>query len=890
MDEGETEDGIPTWLSRTPKGESTTDSVHMLLIRSMGRKLISQAHENAVQNIGELRQLVEQWETEEQAYYEASASGVAPSEPTDVDLRFESHVQRFFAQRHQPACSVTESFEEERGNGPWTAELVQNIYKNVKSTWQYPISPTDENGLSDELEQSERDLAFPSLISRCVSSEYVEEKRWKDVLYADRRPYMSVPPSYNSRRLSENREEAFANLKREYFFELLRKEQFAEAVRCSSSDSQGETDSSYALKQDLASSTPGSLAPPRKPLYRATHDDDVTMSDTLRLLSTDEGFSFPLIADSEGRGLNMDIPSSVPYMDVIPENVFEELAEDDPDMYRTRPFLVLMDSPDGDDGQDSTNGSLTPKDLLEFGVSSTESSQPMEQIETPSGVSEYDVLSPFSFPLAPPACFRPPETSPQSERTVEESGVSSQDTSSFSIEERSPTSSLGTAEDKFLSVEPDDGRLSQDSPFLMPDLCETSIVAYTFIQEDLISAVYATEPSPTSSQTSLSNIERIQPAESPVNTFDNSEDDSLCLNLPEEAFINEGSITTEHTSLLTKQITDEIDCLVRIGGDELVPNMYAAGGPHVLMKEEIVSETNTSMAFDDTTSTTQTFEPTEQYIMRDVFCQVDEGAFSNDSKTSMQTKHEVKGGESFSRDLSFSGGGSDQQRGGIESMTPLSMGFSDEIIEQNANVRAQQVPTVVENSVTTTKTTFYVEGMSPDLSVSDLNVPISTSPIDVTKENFAPKESATGIDTSTLSMVPSPNSNSSRSVDSLSIAPFLSGSDLSLPTEKSDWSVLSAAEESSSELDLFAKASNVTGMYQSDSFPVDYNICCQESCAPLLKSKVKCERASPSSNSCTVPIPLGKEMLPVLGNVIQVMESIFSASGAAGQLISRLGQ
>lgn len=902
------EDGMPDWLSRPLTEESIgcpADSANMLWIRSMARRLISEAHENAIQNIGELRQLVEQWEIEEQAYCEASVSGGASSAPTDVDLRFASYVQRFFAQRQQFASSITGPLEQEQGKVPLTAELVQDIYKKVKSTCQYPISPTDKQGLSFELGSSETHLAFPSLISRCVSSEYVEEERWKDVLYADRRPYMPVPPSYNSRRLSDNRVEAFATLKEEYFFELLRKEQFSEAVRCSSSDDQGKTDVSYTLKQDLAYrdsrfepsraqsiSTPGSLAPPRKPLYRVTHDDTVTVSDSFRYLSTEDRFSFPLITDSEGRGLNMDIPSSGSYMDVIPENVFEELAEDDPatDMYRARPFLVLMDSPDVDDGQDSTNSSLTPKDALEFGLSSTESSQPTEQTETPSGVSEDDVVSPFGFPLAQGACF-PLETSSRSERNVEESGVSSRDISSFSIEERSPMSSIGSAEDKFFTSDLDDGGLRQDIPFLLPDMGETQIVAFTFLREDLVSAVYATEPSPTSSQMTLSNIDRIQPAQSPENTFDITEDDnSSFLVLPEEALIQEGPITTQHSSVSPKQRTTEIVSLERIGGDELVRNMYAAGVPHVLMKEELVSEvicsTTSLLAFDDTTSIMQASEITEQYIVRDVCCQVDEGAFSNHFKTSNITKHEVESVESFSRDLSFSGGGSDQQTEDIERMTPLSMGFPEETMELNTSVGVQPVPTVIEKNVTKTNiTSFYVEGMSPDLSVSNLKVPICASPIDVTKENVVPKESATCMDTQILSLVLSPTSSCSRSTDVLSVAPFLSGSESSLLPEKPDWSVtvMSTAEESSSESGLHDKAANIKGISQNISPPVDYN-------GDTLKSKVKRERTSPSSNSSTVQIPLRKEMLPVLGNVIQVMESIFTASGAAGQLISRLGQ
>lgn len=917
----ETEDGVPDWLSRHLTEESRgcpVDSVNMLWIRSMARRLISEAHENAIQNIGELRQLLEQWETEEQAYCEASASGGASSAPTDVDLRFESYVQRFFAQRQQFACSLTRPLGQEQGNVPLTAELIQEMYKNIKRTWQYSISPTDKQGLSSELASSETNLAFPSLISRCVSSEYVEEERWKDVLYADRRPYMPFPPSYNSRRLSDNRAEAFATLKEEYFFELLRKEQFAEAVRCSSSDDQGETNVLYALKQDLAYrdskfepsraqsiSTPGSLAPPRKPLYRVTHDDTVTVSDSFRYLSTEDRFSFPLIADSEGRSLNMDIPSSVSFMDVIPENVFEELAEDDPatDMYRTRPFLVLMDSPDGDDGQDS-NSSLTPKDALEFGVSSTESSQPTEQTETPSGVSEDDVVSPFGFPLAQGTCCRPLDTSPRSERNMEESGISSRDTSSFS-NERSPMSSTGSAEEKFFTSDPDDGGLRQDIPFLMSNMDETQIVAFTFLREDLVSAVYATEPSATSSQTSLSNIDRIQPAQSPENTFDISEDDNNSfLVLPEESLIQEGPITTQHSSLSPKQRTDEIDSLERIGGDELVQNLYAAGVPHVLMKEELVSEvicsTTCLLAFDDTTSINQTSEIMEQYLVRDVCCQVDEGAFSNHFKTSNMTKHEVESSESFSKDFLFSGGCSDQQTEDTERMTPLSLGLSEETMELNANVRAQPVPTVVEKNVTKTNiTSFYVEGMSPDISVSNLEVPISTSPINVTKENVVPEESVTCMETPILSLVLSPNSSCSRSIDALSVAPILSGSDSSLLTENPDWSVTvtSAAEESSSEPGLHGKAANIKGISQNVHLPVDYNGCSQEGIYPsldrqsdALKSKVKRERTSPGLNSGTVQIPLRKEMLPVLGNVIQVMESILTASGAAGQLISRLGQ
>lgn len=893
----EAEDDMPDWLSRHPTEESggcPADSMNMLWIRSIARRLISEAHENDVQNIGELRHLVEQWESEEQAYCDAGASGGASPAPTDVDLRFENYVQKFFAQREQFACSVTGQLGREQGKVPLTAELVQNIYKNIKRPWQRPMSPTDKQGLSFELGSSETHLPFPSLISRCVSSEYVEEERWKDVLYADTRPYMPVPPSYNSRQLSENRAEAFATLKEEYFFKLLRKEQFAEAVKCSSSDDQGEIDVSYALKPDLANresrfepssaqsiSTPASLAPPRKPLYRVTHDDAGTMSDTFRFLSTDDRFLFPLIADSEGRGLNMDIPSSVSYMDVIPENVFEELAEDDPvtDMYRTRPFLVLMDSPDGDDGQDSTNSSLTLKDALEFGVSSTESSHPTEQTETPSGVSEDDVVSPFGFPLAQGACFGPLETSPRSEGNVEESGVSSRDISSFSIEERSPMSSIGSAEDKYFTGNPDDSGSSQDIQFLMPNMDEAQIVAFTFMREDLVSAVYTTEPYATSSQTTLSNIARIQPAQSPENSFDINEDDnSQFLVLREEALIHEGPITTQHSSISPKQKADEIDSLERIGGDELVTNMYVAGVPHVLMKEELVSEvicSTTSLLAFDTTFIKQTSEITERCV-RDVCCQVDEGAFCNHFKTSDMTTHEVDSGESFSGDLSFSGGGSDQQTEDVEIMTPLSLSFSEKTMELNAHVGAQLVNT----------TSFYVEGLSPDLSVSNLKVPISTSPIELTKENVVPKEYVTCMDTQILSLVLSPNSS-------------CSGSDSSLPTEMPDWSVtvMSAAEESSSEPGLADKAANIKGISQDVSLPVDYNGCCQEGIGPsldrrgdALKSKGRCERTSPGSNGGTVQIPLRKEMLPVLGNVIQVMESIFTASGAAGQLISRLGQ
>lgn len=880
----------------------------------MARRLLSEAHENAVQNIDELRQLVEQWEAEEQAYCEASASGGTSSAPADVDQRFESCVQSFF---QQFAPVVTGPSGLEQGKVPLTADLVKDIYKKVKCTLQHHISPTDEQDVSFESRPSETHLAFPSLISRCVSSEYVEEERWKDVLYADTRPYMPLPPLYSSSRLADNRAEAFATLKEELFFELLRKEQFAEAVRCSSSEDPGESDMSYALKQDLvyrdsrapSIATPGSLAPPRKPLYRVTHDDTATMSDSFSFLSTEDRFSFSLMADSEGRGLNMDIPSSVSYMDVIPENVFEELAEDDPatDMYRARPFLVLMDSPDGDEGPDSTNSSLTPKDTLEFGVSSTESSQPTEQTETPYGVSMDDVVSPFGFPSAQGASFRPLEASPRPDINLEESGVSSQDFSSFSIEERSPMSSIGSTEGKLFTSDPDDSELSQERPCLMPNIGETQIVSYTFLREDLVSAVYATEPSPTSSQRTLSNIDTIQPAQPPQNTFDSSEDDNgSFLVLPEEALIQEEPITPEHPLISPEQSMDEINSLEKIGGDELVSNMYAAGMPHVLMKEELVSEvicsTSSLLAFDDTTLLKQTSEIMERYFARDVCCQVDDGTFSNDFQNSDLTKHEVYG------DRRGRGGGSSQQMEDIEGMTPLMeknlvplFGLSEETLELDANIRAQQAPTAVEKNVTKTNTSsFLVKGRSPDLSVSNLEVPISTSPTDVTREN-EPKESLTCMETPILSLVRSPNSSCSRSMDSLSVAPFLSGSDSSLPTEMTDWSAtaMRASKEGSSEEGLPPKAANVKGTSQNGSLPVDFldNGCCQEGITTsldrrgdALKSKVKCERTSLGSNTGTVQTPLRKEMLPVLGTVIQVMESIFTASGAAGQLISRLGE
>lgn len=925
----EVEDGMPDWLSRPLTEESwghPSDSVSMLWTCSMSHRLISEARENAVQNIDELRQLVEQWEAEEQAYCEASASRGTSSAPADVDQRFESCVQRFFAQRQQYTPVVTGPSGLEQGKVPLTAELVKDIYKKVKGTWQYHISPTDEQGFSFESGPSETHLAFPSLISRCVSSEYVEEERWKDLLYADRRPYMPVPPSYSSRRLADNRSEAFATLKEELFFELLRREQFAEAVRCSSSEDQGETDMSYVFKQDLAYrdsraqsiSTPGFLAPPRKPLYRVAHDDTATMSDSFRFLSTEDRFSFPLIADSEGHGLNLDIPSSVSYMDVIPENVFEELAEDDPatDMYRARPFLVLMDSPDGDEGPDSTNSSLTPKDALEFGVSSTESSQPTEQTETPYGTSEDDVVSPFGFSSARGACFRPLDASPRPEINVEESGASSRDFSSFSIEERSPMSSIGSTEGKLFTSDPEDSGLSQEISFLMPNMGETQIVSYTFMREDLVSAVYATEPSPTSSQTTLSNIDTIEPARPPQNTFDISEDDNgSFLVLPEEALIQEEPITPEHPSISPKQSMNEIDSLEKIGGDELVSNMYAAGMPHGLMKEELVSEvicsTSSLLSFDDTTLITQTSEITERYFVQDVCCQVDEGALSNDFQTSDITKHEVygdRGVNPFSRGRSFSGGSSSQQTEDIEGMTPLmeknlvsSFGLSEETTELDANIRVQQAPTAVEKNVTKTNTSFFfVKGRSPDLSVSNLKVPISASPTDVTRENV-PQESITCTETPILSLVLSPNSSCSRSMETLSVAPYLSGSDSSLPTEKTDWSVtvMRASKEGSSEQGLPAKAANMKGTSQNISLPVDFldNGCCQEGITTsldrrgdALKSKVKRERTSLGSNSGTVQIPLRKEMLPVLGTVIQVMESILTASGATGQLISRLGE
>lgn len=888
----------------------------------MARRLISEAHENAVQNINELRQLVEQWEAEEQAYCEASASGGASSAPADVDQRFESYVQTFFAQREQFAPGVTVPSGLDQGKVPLTAELVKDIYKKVKSTWQDHIFPTNEQSLSFASGPSETHPAFPSLISRCISSEYVEEERWKDVLYADRRPYMPVPP-LSSRLLSENQAEAFATLKEELFFELLRKEQFAEAVRCSSSEDQGETDMSYVFKQDLADrryesctaqsiATPGSLAPPRKPLYRMAHDDTATMSDSFRFLSTEDRFSFPLITDSEGRGLNMDIPSSVSYMDVIPENVFEELAEDDPatDMYRARPFLVLMDSPDGDEGPDSTNSSLTPKDALEFGLSSTESSQPTEQT-----VSEDDVVSPFGFSPAQRACFGPLETSPRPETNVEESGVSSQDFSSFSIDDGSPMSSIGSTEGKILTSDPDDGGLSQEMPFLMPNIGETQIVSYTFMREDLVSAVYATEPFPTSSRTTLSNIEPIQPSRPPQKTFGISEDDNgSFLVLPEEALIQEEPVRPEQPLISPKQSVDEIDSLETIGGDELVSNKYA-GMPHVLMKEELVSEvicsTSSLLAFDDATLIKQTSEITERYFVRDVCCQVDEGAFSNDYQTSDMTKHEDYGDrrvKPLSRDWSFSGGGSSQTED-IEGMHPLmeknhmsSFGLSEETILLDANIRALHAPTAFEEYETKTNTSsFFVKGRSPDLGVSNQEVPSSTSPTDFTRENVVPKEPVTCIETPILPLVLSPKSSCSGSIDTLSVAPFLSGSDSSLPTEKPDWSitVMRASKEGSSEQGLSAKAANMKGTSQNISLPVDFldNGCSQEGITSsldhrdtVLKSKVKCERTSHGSNSGKVQIPLRKEMLPVLGTVIQVMESIFTASGAAGQLISRLGQ
>lgn len=911
----EAEECMPDWLSRPLTEDSwgrPADPVGMPWVRTVARRLLSEAHDNAVQNIDELRRLVEEWEAGEQAHCEAGASGATSSAPADVDQRFESCVQGFF---RQFAPAVTGPSGLGQGKVPLTADLVKDIYKKVKRALRGHVGPADEHDVSFESRPSETHLAFPSLISRCVSSEYVEEERWKDALYADARPYMPLPPSYSSSRLADDRAEAFATLREELFFELLRKEQFAEAVRCSSSEDPGESDMPLALKQGLAYrdsrppsvATPGSLAPPRKPLYRATHDDTATVSDSFGFLSTEDRFSFSLIADSEGRGLNMDIPSSVSYMDVIPENVFEELAEDDPatDMYRARPFLVLMDSPDGDEGPDSTNSSLTPKDTLEFGVSSTESSQPTEQTETPYGASEDDVVSPFGFPSAQGACFRPLEASPRPDINLEESGVSSQDFSSFSIEERSPMSSIGSTEGKLFASDPEDSGLSQEIPCLMPNIGETQIVSYTFLREDLVSAVYATEASPTSSQTTLSTVDAIQPAQPPRNAFDYGEDDNgSFLVLPEEASIQEEPVTPEDPSMSPERSVDEIDSsLETIGGDELVPNMYPAGMPHALMKGELVSEvicsTSSLLAFDDTTLTKQTSGMTERYFARDVCCQLDDGPFSADFQNSDLTRHEVYG----DRRGALSGGGSSPEMEDIEGMTPLVdkdlvslFGLSEETLDLEDNIGAQQGPTAVERNATKTNSScFLVKGRSPDLSVSN-----PTSPTDVTREN-EPEESPTCAETPIPSLVPSPNSSGSRSVDSLSVAPFLSGSDSSLPTDTADWRATAwrASKEGSSEEGLPPKAANMKGTPRSGSLPLDFldNGRCQEGATAspdrrgdALKSKVKCERAGLGSNTGTVQTPLRKEMLPVLGTVIQVMESIFTASGAAGQLISRLGE
>lgn len=1007
----------------------------------MASRLISEALELAVQNINELRQLVAQWEAEEHAYLEDDAMEGASSVAVDVDQRFESYLQRFFAQQLQFTPGVSDlAYGIDARPGPsgqqqenilLTAEIVQDIYRKIKSTWQYNVSLIEMQGLDVESRVSEPDLSFPVAVTgascRHVSNEYVEEERWKDVLYADSRPYMPIPPSYVSTRdltlPAEGQVESFATMKEDLIFlELLRKEEIAEAVRCSPSEDQRETDAPYVFEGDLAyrdsglepsrvpsslsscglfqpvglpemtfdlveedfvppsTSTPGLLAPLHKPLYRAAHDGTVMKSNDpgLRFLSTEDRFSLPLfatserrdlMAESEGRGLSMDISSSVAYMDVIPENVFEEFAEDDPatDMYKARPFLVLLESKDGDDGVDSTNSSLTSKDAMDLALSSSDSSQPAEQNEAPDAVLEDDLVLPFGFPpelLGHGAYFRPLQFSPVPERNVEESNVNSgnQGFSCLPVGVGSSVSSAGSTEGNSFTGGPEDSGSHREvqSQYRNPNTEETQIVSYVFLKEDHVSTMYATEPSPVPLETkklvgstssrltprepteiclSLSSSGTTQPAAPPQNAFAVMENDiAPLLGLPEEPLVQEGPVTP-----LQFKGVGKIESLEKFRVGELVPDMYTTGLSQVLMKKEHVSEvlssTSCMLVSEDTILTTRASEIMETYRVQDAFSQVDESAFADDFQILSLgrpvrpdlPKYEAYGDSTPETLMGFSflsSGGSSQHAERLKVATPLmeenlvsSFSSSQDPFNLDDDFRLRQAPPVAEKNVNVTETntsSFLVKGRTPEESVPNLEVPRPMIAKDVMPENvwgFLPKETAAYLDTPVSSLGPleaeevlCPDSSHSVSTATVDVAPFLSDNNSSLPAKQLDETLAVTKSEmtvkpqhSGTELESPANVASTNVTSEEISLPVG----CQEGndVAPSLfcregsfESKEKLDVASDGkgkkldSKRGSAQIPLKRDMLSVLGTVIQVMESIFTASGAVEQLRSRLGQ
>lgn len=1038
--EDRTEDDAQDLLLRPLTEDSrrhSAASVSVLWTRSMASRLISKALELAVQNINELRQLVVQWEAEEQAYLEADAMEGASSVTVDVDQRFENYLQRFFARQRQFTPGVSDlAYGIDARPGPsgqqqenvlLTAEIVQDIYRKIKSTWQYNVSPIEMQGLEVDSRVSEPDLSFPAAVTgiscRHVSNEYVEEERWKDVLYADSRPYMPIPPSYVSTRdltlPAEGQVESFAAMEEDLIFlELLRKEQIAEAVRCSPSEDQRETDAPYVFERDLAyrdsglepsrvasslpscglfqpaglpemtfdlveedfvppsTSTIGPLAPLHKPLYRAAHDETVMKSNDpgLRFLSPEDRFSLPLfaaserrdlMAESEGRGLSMDISSCVAYMDVIPENVFEEFAEDDPatDMYKARPFLVLLETKEGDDGVDSTNSSLTSKDAMDLALSSSDSSQPAEQNEAPDAVLEDDLVLPFDFPpelLGQGAYFRPLQVSPVLERNVQESNVNSsnQGFSCLSFGVGSSMSSAGSTEGNSFTGGPEDSGSHREVPLLIPNTEETQIVSYVFMKEDHVSTMYATEPSPVPLETkelvgstssrpisrdsiglSLSSSGTTRSAAPPQNDFAVMEDDiGPLLGLPEEPLVQEGPVTP-----LQFKGVDEIESLEKFRVGELVPDMYTTGLSQVLIKKghvsEVLSSTSCVLVSEDTILTTRASEIMETYRVRDVFSQVDESAFADDFQIlslgrpvrADVPKYEAYGDSTPAtlRGFSFlSSGGSSQQAERRKVATPLmeenlasSFSSSQDPFKPDDDFRLRQAPLVAEKNVNVTETntsSVLVKGRTPEESVPNLEVPRPMIAKNVRPENvwgFLPKETAAYVDTPLSSLVPleaeevlCPDSSHSVSTATIDVAPFLSDNSSSLPAKQLDETLAVTKPEmtvkpqcSGTELDSPVNVASANVASEEISLPVGR----QEGndVAPSLyrrggsfESKEKLDGASDGkeknlgSNSSSVQIPLKRDMLSVLGTVIQVMESIFTASGAVEQLRSRLGQ
>lgn len=1004
----------------------------------MASRLISEALELAVQNINELRQLVAQWEAEEQAYSEADAMEGASSAAVDVDQRFENYLQRFFARQLQFTPDMSDlAFGIDARPGPLgqqqenillMAEIVQDIYRKIKSTWKYNVRPIEMQSLDVESRVSEPDLSFPVAVTgvscRHVSNEYVEEERWKDVLYADSRPYMPIPPSYVSTRDStlpaEGRAESFAAMKEDLIFlELLKKEEIAEAVRCSPSEDQRETDAPYVFERDPAyrdsglepsrapsslsscglfqpaglsemtfdlvegdfvppsTSTPGPLAPLHKPLYRAAHDGTVMTSNDpgLRFLSPEDRFSLPLfvaserrdfMAESEGCGLSMDISSSVAYMDVIPENVFEEFAEDDPDtdMYKARPFLVLLETKDGDDRVDSTNSSLTSKDAMDLALSSSDSSPPAEQNDAPDAVLEDDLVSPFSFPpelLGQGAYFRPLQVTPVPERNVEESNVNSSNRgfSCLSVELGSSMSSSGSTEGNSSTGGPEDSGSHREVPFIIPNTEETQIVSYIFMKEDLVSTMYATEPSPvpletkklvgstssrptsrepTESDLSLSSSGSTQPAAPPQNTFAVMEDDiGPLLGLPEEPLVQEGPVTP-----LQFKGVDEIESLEKFRVGEPVPDMYTTGLSQVLIKKghvsEVLSSTSCVLVSEDTILTTRASEIMETYRVRDAFSQVDECAFADDFQILSLgrpvrpdlPKYEAYGDSRAEtlRGFSFlSSGGSSQQAERLKVATPLmeenlvsSFSSSQDPFKLDDDFRLPQAPPVAEKNVNVTETntsSFLVKGRTPEESFPNLEVPRPIAK-DVRPENvwgFLPKETAAYVDTPVSSLVPleaeevlCPDSSHLVSTATADVAPFLSDNSSSPPAKqldgtfavtKSDMTVKPQCSDAEPDSPENVASTNVASeeisppVGRQEGGDVAPSLYCS---GGLFESEEKLDVASEGkgkelgSNNGSVQIPLKRDMLSVLGTVIQVMESIFTASGAVEQLRSRLGQ